>query len=74
MKQSEKDLLWAWIVNEETRIENELVEIRNRIRFRRIDITDNVEMMLTQQRLEDFRDFALILIRLLNLDVHSGQE
>lgn len=74
MKQTEKDLLWAWIVNEETRIESELIEVRNRIRFRRIDITDNVEMMLTQQRLEDFRDFALILIRLLNLDVHSGQE
>lgn len=70
MKQSEKDLLWAWIVNEETRIENELVEIRNRVRFRKIDITDNVEMMLMLQRLEDFRDFALILIRLLNLDAH----
>lgn len=70
MKQSEKDLLWAWIVNEETRIENELVEIRNRVRFRKIDITDNVEMMLTLQRLEDFRDFALTLIRLLNLDAH----
>lgn len=71
MKQSEKDLLWAWLTNEEIRIENELTELRNRIRFRRIDITDCIELMLTLQRLEDFRDFAIILIRLLNLDIHQ---
>ena len=70
MKQSEKDLIWAWIVNEETRLENQLVELRNRVRFRSIDITDNIEMMLAIQRLEDFKDFALVLIRLLNLDIH----
>lgn len=70
MTQREKDLLWAWIINEQGRIENELQELRNRIRFRRIDISDNFEMALLQQRLEDFRDFALILIRLLNLDIH----
>lgn len=71
MKQSEKDLLWAWIINEQIRLENELTEIRNRVRFRRIDVSDNVEMMLTLQRLEDFRDFALVVIRLLNLDSHD---
>lgn len=71
MKQSEKDLLWAWIINEQIRLENELTEIRNRVRFRHIDVSDNVEMMLTMQRLEDFRDFALVLIRLLNLDSHG---
>lgn len=71
MKQSEKDLLWAWIINEQIRLENDLTEIRNRVRFRRIDVSDNVEMMLTLQRLEDFRDFALVVIRLLNLDSHG---
>lgn len=71
MKQSEKDLLWAWIINEQIRLENDLTEIRNRVRFRHIDVSDNVEMMLTLQRLEDFRDFALVVIRLLNLDSHD---
>lgn len=70
MKLSEKDLLWAWITNETMRIENELTELRNRIRFRRIDVTDCVELMLMLQRYEDFKEFALILIRLLNLDAH----
>ena len=70
MKLSEKELLWAWITNEQFRIENELTELRNRIRFRRIDVSDCVELMLTLQRYEDFKDFALVLIRLLNLDAH----
>lgn len=67
MRRSEIELLMAFIVNEEARIENELIELRNRIRFRRIDVADCVELMLTLQRLEDFRDFALVVIRLLKL-------
>lgn len=67
MRRSEVELLMAYIVNEEARIENDLIELRNRIRFRRIDVTDCVELMLTLQRLEDFREFSLIVIRLLNL-------
>lgn len=70
MKLTEKELLWAWITNEQIRIENELTELRNRIRFRRIDISDCIELMLTLQRYEDFKDFALVLIRLLNMDAH----
>ncbi len=68
MRQTEIDLLMAYIVNEESRIESELIELRNRIRFRRIDISDCVELALTLQRLSDFHEFALCIIRLLNLD------
>lgn len=67
MTSREKELLLAWITNEETRIENEIVEYRNRIRFRSIDISDCFELALLLQRLSDFRDFALILIRLIHL-------
>lgn len=69
MRTTEKELLFAWVVNEQGRLQNELIELRNRIRFRMIDVTDNLEMILTQQRYEDFRDFALTLFRLLNLDL-----
>ncbi len=68
MRQTEKELIMAYIVNEEMRIESELNELRNRIRFRRIDISDCVELALTLQRLADFQEFALVIIRLLNLD------
>lgn len=67
MTEKEKELLLAWIVNEQLRLDQELNELRNRIRFRRIDISDNVEMMLLQQRLQDFEEFASVLMRLLHL-------
>ena len=69
MTQKEKELLISWLVNEEMRIESELIEVRNKIRFRNIDLTDNIEMILLQQRLSDFREFSKMLIRLLNLDI-----
>lgn len=67
MTSREKELLLSWITNEETRLENEIIEARNKIRFRSIDITDCFELALLLQRLSDFRDFALILIRLIHL-------
>lgn len=68
MRQTEIELLLAYIVNEESRLENDVTELRNRIRFRHIDVNDCVEMQLALQRLDDFREFALTVIRLLNLD------
>lgn len=67
MRQSEIELLMAYIVNEESRLENDVIELTNRIRFRRVDITDCVELIVALNRLDNFREFALIVIRLLNL-------
>lgn len=67
MKESEKELLLAYFVNEDARLEAEYIELRNRVRFRKIDISDNVEMMLLQQRIADFQEFALVVMRLLKL-------
>jgi hypothetical protein len=68
MRQEEIEKLLAYIVNEESRLECEVIELQNRLRFRRISVNDCFELALTLQRLDDFRDFALIVIRLLNLD------
>lgn len=68
MTEKEKQLILSWIINETSRLEDQLAEIRARIRFRRIDLTDNVEMILLQQRLDDFREFTSILLRLLHLE------
>lgn len=67
MKESEKELLLAYFVNEDARLEAEFIELRNRVRFRKIDISDNVELMLLQQRIADFQEFALVVMRLLKL-------
>lgn len=67
MTEKEKELLLAWVVNEQFRLDQELNELRNRVRFRRIDISDNVEMILLQQRIADFEEFSRVLFRLLHL-------
>lgn len=71
MRQTEIELLWAWFTNEAFRIDAELNECRQRVRFRNIDINDNVEMMLLLQRQSDFKEFSNTAIRLLNLDLES---
>jgi len=69
MTEKEKELILAWIVNEQLRIDQELSELRQRVRFRRIDVADNFEMILLQQRAADFEEFSRVLLRLLRLDM-----
>ena len=66
MTEKEKELLLSWIVNEQLRLDDELLQLRQRVRFRKIDISDNIEMILLQQRIADFEEFARVLMRLLN--------
>lgn len=67
MTSKEKELLLSWLINEESRLDSELVQLRQNLRFRRIEITDCFELALTQQRYFDFCDFALVVARLLNI-------
>lgn len=56
-----------YFINQEIRLEDELTELRNRIRFRKIGIEDTVEMMLTMQRLDDFKEFSRNVCAILHL-------
>lgn len=67
MTNKEKELLLSWIVNEESRLHSELVQLRSNLRFRRIDITDCFELAIIQQRYTDFCDFVLVLGQLVEL-------
>ena len=67
MTEKEKELLLAWIVNEDFRLDNELQELQQRVRFRKFGIDDTLELLLLKQRREDFTEFALIVMRLLRL-------
>lgn len=69
MKASEKEILLSWVVNEKLRLDNEYVESLQRVRFRKSDITDFIEMILLLQRIEDFNEFSANMIHLLNLDL-----
>ena len=60
-------MLLAYLDSEDWRIENELTELRNRIRFRKIEIVDVVELLLLMQRKDDFAEFSRNVIYLLHV-------
>ena len=63
MTEKEKELLLAWIVNEQLRLDQELSEFRQRVRFRRIDVSDNFEMILLQQNPSKFFKVCCTLLQ-----------
>lgn len=67
MKASEKELLLSWVVSEKLRLDNEYVDSLQRVRFRKSDITDFIEMILLLQRIEDFNEFSANMIHLLKI-------
>ena len=68
MTEKERELILAYIVNQDFRLEEECRELQARLRFRRVGIEDCVELMLAKQRYDDFQEFALVILRLLHLD------
>lgn len=68
MTEKEKELLLAWLVNQELRIEEEVKQSQQNLRFRKIDIVDCFDLAILQQRLYDFQEFSLTVIRLLNIE------
>lgn len=67
MTEKEKELLKAWLLNEDVRIDQEIMELKARIRYRKIDIVDCIELALLINRYQDFKQFAGVIERLLNL-------
>lgn len=68
MKQSEKDVLSAYIYNNYVRLENNIHTLRNNIRFRNIDVTDCVELQLAIQEFETFKEVTKHIRILLKLN------
>lgn len=68
MNQHERELIISWIVNEDIRLDEEVKELQSRVRFRKLTVSDSLELAFAKQRYENFQEFALIVIRLLNLD------
>ena len=67
MTEKEKTLLLSWVVNEQERLDQEYIDTLQRIRFRKSDTVDYVEMLILSQRMQDFEEFARNMLRLLNL-------
>lgn len=67
MTEKERELLKAWLLNEDIRIDSEIAELKSRLRYRKIDIVDCIELALLINRYEDFKQFSSVVHRLLHL-------
>ena len=56
MRQSEIDLLNAYFYNNYVRLESNIHTLKNNIRFRNIDQTDCIELMLAIQEFDTFKE------------------
>ena len=68
MKQSEKDLLAAYIYNNYVRLEDQLTTIQNNIRFRKVDVADCIEYICAKQEFETFKEVTGHIRLLLKLN------
>lgn len=68
MTEKERELLKSWLLNEDIRIDSEITELKSRLRYRKIDIVDCIELALLINRYEDFKQFSFVVNRLLHLE------
>lgn len=70
MTEKERELLKSWLMNEDIRIDSEITELKSRLRYRKIDIVDCIELALLINRYEDFKQFSSVVNRLLHLEIY----
>lgn len=68
MKQSEKDLLMMYMYNNYVRLESQVNQLQNNIRFRRVDVADCMELACAIQEFETFKEVTKHVRILLNMD------
>ena len=68
MRQTEKDLLTAYIYNNYVRLEDQLTTLQNNLRFRKIDVVDCVELLCAKQEFDTFKEVTGHIRLLLKLN------
>ncbi len=64
---TQKDLLLAYFYNNRCRLEEEVKQLQTNVRFRKIDITDCVELICAIQRLETFSEVTRHVMAILKI-------
>lgn len=71
MRQSEKDLLSMYIYNNYVRLESNLIQLQNNLRFRKIDVADCMEYICALQEFDTFKEVTKHIRILLKLNERS---
>lgn len=67
MRTTEKELLIQYILNNLDFYQNEVIHLKQNLRYRNIDVNDCFELALAIERLQAFEKFSLNIMELLNL-------
>lgn len=65
MTEKEKILLYSYVYNNTLMLENEVKQLQSNVRFRRIDSPDVYELLVSQLRLEMFKEISEHILALI---------
>lgn len=74
MKNKEVELLWRYILNNLTAMEQEVQQLQQNLRYRRIDTIDCHELALAIERLNTFQKVSNDILLLLRLDKDTSDK
>ncbi len=66
---TQKEILMTYIVNNRDRLEEDVRELQQRVRYREIDAVDCLELSLAIERLTAFENFSRSVIEIMKLSV-----
>ena len=72
MTRIEKELLYSYFYNNLCRMENEVKQLQFNIRFRKIDSSDCLELLIATVQLDTFRETTRHIISLLDINGRHG--
>lgn len=55
---TQKEIFFQYLLNERDRLENDVINLRQNLRYRNIDAVDCMELSLAMERLNCFDDFC----------------
>ena len=74
LRKSEREMLDAYLLNFGTFLQDDLTELQNRVRFRKIDSVDLLEMTIALERLRAFQEFSKNVRAILHMcDVENSK-
>lgn len=74
MKNKEVELLWRYILNNLTAMEQEVQQLQQNLRYRKIDTVDCHELALAIERLNTFQKVSNDILLLLRMDKSTSEK
>lgn len=74
MKNKEVELLWRYILNNLTALEQDVQQLQQNLRYRRIDTIDCHELALAIERLNTFQKVSNDILLLLRMDKDTSEK